>query len=79
LSCRSLTFASRPLQSNPIHSTPLQSNLTTGDLQASEYEFFRGTFDYLKRNNANVNISAGRTECVGLQCFFLPSGRELRG
>ncbi|ELR14824.1 adenosine deaminase [Acanthamoeba castellanii str. Neff] len=36
--------------------------LGTRDLQASEYEFFRGTFDYLKRNNANVNISAGRTD-----------------
>jgi hypothetical protein len=41
-----------------------------GDLQASEYEFFRGTFDYLKRNNVNVNISAGRTEYV-LRCLML--------
>jgi hypothetical protein len=46
--------------------------MTTGDLQASEYEFFRGTFDYLKRNNANVNISAGRTEYVGLHLLSPP-------
>jgi len=36
--------------------------LGTRDLKASEYEFFRGTFDFLKRNNVNVNISAGRTD-----------------
>jgi len=51
---------------------PPYSLSCAGDLKASEYEFFRGTFDFLKRNNVNVNISAGRTEYPTLLIARIP-------